>query len=236
MTHTATPNESGAPDDNTTIEAVPTWYAGITFRSHLEAKWAATLDTLGVVWTYEPETITLPSGTVYIPDFWLPELRTWLEAKGTGIPRIEKAVELGESRACHCKDQCTCQWPGGQLVLIGHPPKPYNPWTDPRYDNAPPWVPRRHGNHGGHPVWSTAHGRSAWVGCCQSCQRMGWWTETRCRACGTGATGGHAYFPGDRELEFVKAAGLPAENVPSAPEHQAALAALRPRFRTPEAL
>jgi hypothetical protein len=111
-----------ALDGDMTIEAVPSWYGGITFRSKLEADWAATLDHYAIRWDYEPETITLPSGANYIPDFWLPELGTWLEVKGTGVPRIEKTIELGEVRACHCESDCTCQWPGGELVLIGHPP------------------------------------------------------------------------------------------------------------------
>ncbi len=56
------------------IDAIPTIYAGTNFRSRLEADWARTLDGLGIVWKYEPELITLPSGAQYLPDFWLPEI------------------------------------------------------------------------------------------------------------------------------------------------------------------
>ena len=80
------------------IEAKPATYHGVVFRSTLEANWAATLDQFGIVWEYEPEVFTLPSGTTYIPDFRLPELGTWLEVKGPTVPRIEKAVELGRDR------------------------------------------------------------------------------------------------------------------------------------------
>jgi len=34
----------------------PTKYAGITFRSRLEARWAVFFDALGISWEYEPET------------------------------------------------------------------------------------------------------------------------------------------------------------------------------------
>ncbi|MFJ8469584.1 PDDEXK family nuclease [Streptomyces swartbergensis] len=55
------------------MDAVPTTYVGTRFRSRLEADWAVTLDGLGILWEYEPELIVLPSGTHYVPDFWLPD-------------------------------------------------------------------------------------------------------------------------------------------------------------------
>jgi hypothetical protein len=63
------------------MDAVPTRYSDITFRSRLEADWAATLDSHNIRWEYEPETITLDSGILYVPDLWLPELGTWIEVK-----------------------------------------------------------------------------------------------------------------------------------------------------------
>ena len=187
-----------------TIEAVPTWYGGTTFRSRLEANWAATLDRWAIRWEYEPETITLPSGTVYIPDFWLPELRTWIEVKGTGVPRVEKAIELGETRACRCDDDCACEWPGGQLVLIGHPPAPY--YYDTLNSCLPYWaVTKLERHHGGHPKWSSAHGHTAWLlGHCHTCHRAGWTTDFRCRACGgRGSAGSCAYRSEDPALRFA---------------------------------
>lgn len=103
------------------MDAVPTTYASTRFRSRLEADWAVTLDGLGILWEYEPELIVLPSGTQYVPDFWLPEVGTWLEVKGPNTPRREKATELGKVRACHCTGACSCRWPAGQLVLLGWP-------------------------------------------------------------------------------------------------------------------
>ncbi len=46
------------------MNAIPTKYAGVQFRSRLEARWAAFFDLLGWRWEYEP--IDLAG---YIPDF-----------------------------------------------------------------------------------------------------------------------------------------------------------------------
>lgn len=48
------------------MRAIPTTYAGVNFRSRLEARWAAFFDLLGWSWEYEP--IDLAG---YIPDFIL---------------------------------------------------------------------------------------------------------------------------------------------------------------------
>lgn len=203
------PGRPGALDGAMTIEAIPSWYAGITFRSKLEADWAATLDEWHVPWAYEPETITLPSGANYIPDFWLPDHGIWLEVKGTGVPRIEKAIELGNARACHCDGDCTCRWPGGEFVLIGHPPNRYNPWADhdPDEDHRPWWAIERAGwNHHGHPNWSNTNGRTTWFALCLDCERGGWvggGTLVHCRACGSRMPGTPARQSGDPELLFV---------------------------------
>lgn len=62
--------------------AIPTRYKGYHFRSRMEARWAVYLDALGVAWQYEPEGYLLPSGKGYLPDFYLPEIGTYLEIKG----------------------------------------------------------------------------------------------------------------------------------------------------------
>lgn len=46
--------------------AIPTDYAGVRFRSRLEAKWAAFFDLAGWRWAYEPIDLDL-----YVPDFML---------------------------------------------------------------------------------------------------------------------------------------------------------------------
>lgn len=48
------------------MNAIPTKYAGVRFRSRLEARWAAMFDLLGWRWDYEPFDLK-----GYIPDFAL---------------------------------------------------------------------------------------------------------------------------------------------------------------------
>jgi hypothetical protein len=50
-------------------QAVETRYAGITFRSRLEARWAVFMDEVDISWTYEPDRVQLPGGGTYLPDF-----------------------------------------------------------------------------------------------------------------------------------------------------------------------
>lgn len=54
-----------------TMQVKPTWYAGIQFRSRLEARWAVFFDALGIPWSYEPETFVTENGHEYTPDFQL---------------------------------------------------------------------------------------------------------------------------------------------------------------------
>jgi len=210
------PGQPGSLADGMTHEALPTSYAGTTFRSALEASWAATLDTLDIVWEYEPETVTLPSGTTYIPDFRLPDIGCWLEVKGPGVPRVEKAHEFGESLACGCGIwECSCRWPGGQLVLIGYEPRPYRVWDDPKVDHlnyrVAANIQRR---HGGHPDWESTRGRTAWLTRCTACDRGTWFDRPGCRACGGPLADCHGYRPGEPGLEFRRIRGLvrPATN------------------------
>lgn len=156
----------------TPIDAVPTTYDGTDFRSRLESEWAQTLNLNGINWEYEPVTVTLPSGATYIPDFWLPDFGTWIEVKGPGIPRVEKAYELARDRACQCAGECGCRWPGGELVLIGR---------EPLRDTG-----ARRTRHG-YANWETAYGASAYFTTCASCNARQWVRISRslpCRACG----------------------------------------------------
>ncbi len=61
---------------------IKTVYGGTEFRSKLESKVAYLLDSLKIKWIYEPKSFLLNNGTPYIPDFYLPELRLWVEVKG----------------------------------------------------------------------------------------------------------------------------------------------------------
>jgi len=59
-----------------------TTYNGIRMKSRLESRLAKFLDTLKIKWVYEPEHFMLSSGIIYVPDFYLPDLKMWIEAKG----------------------------------------------------------------------------------------------------------------------------------------------------------
>jgi len=72
------------------IKAIQTRYKGHLFRSRLEARWAVVLDALGVEWHYEAEGYDLGKDLgYYLPDFWLPELNTFLEIKAEEETTLE---------------------------------------------------------------------------------------------------------------------------------------------------
>jgi hypothetical protein len=78
--------------------AKPTLYGGRKFKSRLEATWAAFLDNWRISWTHEPFRVRLSSGVEYLPDFYLPDLNTWFEAKGClEQAYIEKPMSLWKS-------------------------------------------------------------------------------------------------------------------------------------------
>jgi ribosomal protein S27E len=64
------------------VKAVETRYQGYRMRSRAEARFAVFLDALGVTWEYEIETADLGTHGWYLPDFWLPGLKAWIEIKG----------------------------------------------------------------------------------------------------------------------------------------------------------
>lgn len=66
------------------LKAIETSYKGYRFRSRLEARWAVFFDALGVPYEYEKEGFDLGAAGRYLPDFWLPKQRTWLEIKPLG--------------------------------------------------------------------------------------------------------------------------------------------------------
>lgn len=77
------------------IAAIETRYNGYRFRSRTEARWAVYFDACGIKYEYEPQGLSLPSGS-YLPDFWLPQVSMYAEVKGaTFTPReISLCIEL----------------------------------------------------------------------------------------------------------------------------------------------
>lgn len=62
-------------------KSIETIYGGYRFRSRLEARWAVFFDAVGLPYDYEKEGFILDDGTKYLPDFWLPSLKMWVEIK-----------------------------------------------------------------------------------------------------------------------------------------------------------
>jgi hypothetical protein len=53
------------------MQAIPTTYNGVRYRSRTEARWAVFLDSLGVDFAYEPEGYDIDNRR-YLVDFWVP--------------------------------------------------------------------------------------------------------------------------------------------------------------------
>ena len=64
------------------IKAIETFYNGYRFRSRAEARWAVFFNELKMPYLYEPEGFELSDGTCYLPDFYLPDCKTFFEVKG----------------------------------------------------------------------------------------------------------------------------------------------------------
>jgi len=96
------------------IKAIETRYAGCRFRSRLEARWAVFWDHLEIRWEYEPQGYVI-DGRPYLPDFWLPELQTWAEVKGSDQDNFEgEHVDL-------CRGLANAE--GHPVILLTGPPE-----------------------------------------------------------------------------------------------------------------
>lgn len=75
------------------MKAIETQYGGYRFRSRLEARWAVFFDAVNVRWEYEVQGFDFgpPLGR-YLPDFWLPDLKIWVEIKGEIPTEEERAL------------------------------------------------------------------------------------------------------------------------------------------------
>ena len=109
----------------------PTKYAGITFRSRLEARWAVFFDALGILWEYEPETFVVDwygESSQYTPDFRINvtpdahcrlsdnvERSTWVEVK----PTIEALVAAERRIGPAIEGHGPC---GAGLIVLGPVP------------------------------------------------------------------------------------------------------------------
>lgn len=92
----------------TTIQAIPTLFRGIRFRSRLEAKWAAFFAACSWEWTYEPFDLN-----GYIPDFGLSLAP---DAKPL-IVEVKPAMTLAELHR-HTAKIDSSGW-DGEALLVG---------------------------------------------------------------------------------------------------------------------
>lgn len=83
------------------ISAIETRYGGALYRSRTEARWAVFFDLAGMAFQYEADGFALGSGA-YLPDFWLPGPRVFLEVKGVEPTPAErrKVADLVAAREC----------------------------------------------------------------------------------------------------------------------------------------
>lgn len=158
------------------IPATPTTYRGVSMRSRLEAGWAATLDRLGIIWAYEGELLRLASGELYLPDLWLPQLRTIIEVKGVGIRGAHKTMQLAREIP-------------DVIVLLGFPPlrRSMSPYC------REPFL-----------VWRDALGYDARLTMCSECSAWQWTRpqlSRSCHRCGAQMTG---YLAGTGEIRFTE--------------------------------
>lgn len=80
------------------IKPIETFYNGYRFRSRLEAKWAVFFDDVGIPYEYETEGYVLPDGRYYLPDFYLPWFKTFVEVKRKSIDYDEKEIAMQKIR------------------------------------------------------------------------------------------------------------------------------------------
>lgn len=81
---------------------IETVYDGYRFRSRLEAKWACFFDAAKIRYVYEPEGYELGEGKRYLPDFYLPDVRTrrderkgvYIEVKGVMSDYDKERIRL----------------------------------------------------------------------------------------------------------------------------------------------
>lgn len=76
------------------IEAIPTEYKGIKFRSKLEATYAKLFDYFDMNWMYEVEGYQFQDGTWYLPDFYFPDQDLFVEVKGVMCELDEHKINL----------------------------------------------------------------------------------------------------------------------------------------------
>jgi hypothetical protein len=161
------------------MRAIPMTYKGTTFRSRLEASWAAHFDQRGMPWDYEPEGFVLSDGTRYLPDFYVPTARAWAEIKGDHDQRIEKverfAAELWQDSGIEDQGRHEVWDAEAPMVVLLRCPREDPGWPDGIWHNISPFGIRGPGK--GYSV--------TWARCneCGASTMIALW-QKNCRNCG----------------------------------------------------
>ena len=74
------------------IKPIETFYNGYRFRSRLEARWAVFFDSVGMPYEYETEGYILQDGTMYLPDFYLPWFKAFVEIKRSSLDEEDEEI------------------------------------------------------------------------------------------------------------------------------------------------
>lgn len=82
------------------MKAIETIYNGYRFRSRLEARWAVFFDEMGIKYEYEPQGYKLSNGKCYLPDFYLPESKCFVEIKHDGAITEDDGRNENETMFC----------------------------------------------------------------------------------------------------------------------------------------
>lgn len=106
------------------LQAIPTLYGGVWFRSRLEARWAVFFTRIGLDWVWEDQRYRAEPKS-YLPDFLLPKLRLRIEIKPTmddrhDGPALLAAFNLWQDFANKVLDDGTCR----TAMFIGYIPNP----------------------------------------------------------------------------------------------------------------
>jgi hypothetical protein len=136
-----------ATSSSLSIPALPSTYAGVKFRSRLEARWAYYFDLIGLPWKYEPEGYALSAGN-YLPDFKCFDF--FVEVKPTEADMDQAAPKLAElSHVTGCAVFCVVDdpsvtpqwfWEGGERASKGsfsHWAFQSKGWTFPNLGEGP---------------------------------------------------------------------------------------------------